>query len=174
MSTATKDKEKKESLELTEVVPTPQGTPAGIIKKYVLLASGTSILPLPLFDLAAILGYQLAMVKELSNHYGIKFAEHKVKNIVGPLLSSIGITPMLTPVVASVMKIVPIVGTIAGTVALPTAAGATTYAVGRVFNTHFAAGGTFLDFDPNKTRAYFDQMYREGQKSTADRKEAIP
>jgi len=29
------------------------------------------------------------------------------------------------------------------------------WAVGRIFMQHFASGGTFLDFDPDKVRAFF-------------------
>ena len=41
--------------------------------------------------------------------------------------------------------------------------GATTYAVGKVFIEHFESGGTFLDFDPEKMRDHFQELYEEGK-----------
>ena len=38
-----------------------------------------------------------------------------------------------------------------------------TYAAGRVFHQHFASGGTFLTFDPDKVREYYAQMLEEGK-----------
>src|SRR5487761_2789997 len=55
----------------------------------------------------------------------------------------------------SLARMVPILGTVVSVVALPAMAGAVTYAVGRVFISHFEAGGTFLDLDPKKMRGYF-------------------
>jgi hypothetical protein len=40
-------------------------------------------------------------------------------------------------------------------VSSPAFASASTYAVGKVFIQHFATGGTFLDFDPDKVKAHF-------------------
>jgi ELWxxDGT repeat protein len=56
-----------------------------------------------------------------------------------------------------------VVGTYVGFVALPSTYAAVTYAIGRVFVTHFEAGGTFLDFDPNKTREYFKAEFEKAK-----------
>ncbi len=45
----------------------------------------------------------------------------------------------------------------------PIIAGASTYAVGRVFDTHFASGGTFLDFNLEKARQSYAELYQEAQ-----------
>ena len=37
-----------------------------------------------------------------------------------------------------------------------------TYALGKVFIQHFAAGGTFLSFDPEAVRDYFQTQLQEG------------
>ena len=47
--------------------------------------------------------------------------------------------------------------------AMPTLNAAISYAVGKVFIQHFESGGTFLDFDPKKVRAYFEDQFREGR-----------
>ena len=53
-------------------------------------------------------------------------------------------------------------------VTVPIFAGASTYAVGKVFHQHFASGGTFLDFDAEKTRGYFSQLFEQGKKVAAE------
>ena len=53
------------------------------------------------------------------------------------------------------LKGLPVVGTALGIVAVPAFASGLTWAIGKVFVQHFASGGTFLDFDPDKVRAYF-------------------
>ena len=51
---------------------------------------------------------------------------------------------------------------------MPILAGATTYAVGKVFTQHFATGGTFLNFDPETVREYYYEMFKEGQDLSAN------
>jgi len=38
---------------------------------------------------------------------------------------------------------------------MPIVAGAATYAIGKVFVRHFASGGTFLTFNPEKVKDYY-------------------
>jgi hypothetical protein len=58
-------------------------------------------------------------------------------------------------------------GAILGAVTLPFFAGAATYAIGKVFMQHFASGGTFLDFDPDKVRGYFREQFGKGKATMA-------
>ena len=46
---------------------------------------------------------------------------------------------------------------------MPVFAGATTLAIGKIFMQHFESGGTFLDFEPAKVRAYFRQEFEASQ-----------
>ena len=123
-------------------------------------------------DIAGIAGVQIKMLMELSKLYGIKFAENRVKSILAALIGSAGAGSMATGAVASLIKVVPVVGTIGGVLALPIVAGASTYAVGKVFVQHFESGGTFLDFDPARTKQYFAEQFKEAEKLAADLKEA--
>jgi uncharacterized protein (DUF697 family) len=147
-----------------------------IVKKWSLWSMAPGILPYPFIDLVAIAAIQMNMLRELSNLYGLKFSANLVKNIVAPLLGSFGMAVAGTGVAYSLLKVVPFVGRAAGVLALPVVAGASTYAMGRVFTAHFAMGGTFLSFDPNKTREFFQAAYQEGLheslKKTQDKKDA--
>jgi hypothetical protein len=39
--------------------------------------------------------------------------------------------------------------------------------VGKVFVQHFESGGTFLNFKPEEVRAYYQQMFKEGEKAAS-------
>ena len=135
-----------------------------LVKKAIYWSSGVALLPLPTLDLAGIAAVQLNLVNDLSNLYGIKFCQHRVKNIIAVLLASVGTGTLLTGAVASCIKIIPGVGPVAGAISLPIVAGSSTYALGKVFIQHFEAGGTILDFDPEKTKVYFQQHFTDGHK----------
>ena len=47
-----------------------------------------------------------------------------------------------------------------------------TYALGRVFQQHYAAGGTMADFDAQKAEADFRRKFKEGLKFDQDEKTA--
>ena len=53
--------------------------------------------------------------------------------------------------------------------AMPAVNGAFSYAVGRVFIRHFESGGTFLDFDADKVRGYFNEQFREGKLNRSEK-----
>src|SRR6185295_2119591 len=118
------------------------------------------------FDLAAVFAVQLKMVSTLSKQYGIPFAHDRGKAIIGSLVG--GAVPAAGgPPLASAIKAIPVVGTTVGVIALPAVAGASTYAVGKVFIQHFESGGTFLDFNPDQVRTYYTEEFEKGRASTS-------
>ena len=125
-----------------------------LVKSYVPWSAGVGLLPVPLLDMAALVAVQLRMLSKLSDVYGVSFVENSVKGVVSSLLGSV-VSSGIGAGLGSLVRIVPVVGPLVGIAALPGAYGAATYAIGRVFISHFESGGTFLDFDPQKTRAYF-------------------
>jgi uncharacterized protein (DUF697 family) len=142
----------------------------GIVMKHVWWASGMGLIPIPLLDMAAISATELKMVKNLADHYGVAFSENRGKALIGALAG--GAMPGLAAGTArSLLKFIPGVGTLAGMVVSPALAGASTYALGKVFIQHFESGGTLLDFDPAKMKAYYASQYEEGKQVVADNAE---
>lgn len=125
-----------------------------LVKSYVPWSAGAGLLPLPLFDSAALVAVQLRMLSKLGQMYNVPFLENGAKSIVSSLLGTV-LSNGLGYSLGSFVKVVPLVGPLIGMAATPTVYASATYAIGRVFVSHFEAGGTFLDFDPQKTRAYF-------------------
>jgi uncharacterized protein (DUF697 family) len=133
-----------------------------IIKRYTLWAMGFGIIPVPILDIAAITGVQLKMMAALAEHYHQEFSHSWGKSILGSLVGGIGATGLAYGTFGALVKAIPGIGTLFGMVAVPVMAGATTYAVGKVFQMHFASGGTMLTFDVEKMRAYYEQHLRDG------------
>lgn len=129
----------------------------GIVKKYALYAGGAGLIPFPLVDFAAITALEVKMLSELGELYGIPFSQDKVRPIVGSLIGGYTSTKLGYGVGASALKSVPLLGSALGMVAMPAFGAGLTYAIGKVFIQHFASGGTFLDFDPEKVRAHFSK-----------------
>jgi uncharacterized protein (DUF697 family) len=136
-----------------------------LVTYYSKWAMGAGSIPLPLADLAAVTGVQIQMLSRLSELYGVPFSENSVKSIIASLVG--GLIPSKFGwsagyVVASTVKSFPVVGTLLGIGTVAVVAGASTYAVGKVFVRHFEQGGTFLSFDSAKVKEYFKEQYGKG------------
>lgn len=139
-----------------------------LVRKNVYISAAVGLVPIPAFDLVALTGVQLNMLYRLSKIYDIPFKQEAAKSVLASLLGGGGSSALAQSIYASGVKSIPILGAIIGGVAMPVLAGATTYAVGKVFIQHFESGGTFLTFDPEKVKAYFAKMQQEGKAVAAE------
>ena len=140
-----------------------------LIRKHVIVVMGVSLVPVPLFDLLALSGVQLKMLHSLAKLYEVPFSKNLGKSSIASLLG--GVMPTSTAMIlASFAKAVPGLGTATGIISVSLLGGATTYAIGSVFVQHFESGGTLLDFDAKKMRAYFSTKLEEGKAVAADLK----
>jgi len=135
-----------------------QAKAAAIVRRYVLWSAGAGVLPVPIFDMLSLLALQMLMVRKLAGLYDIPYSEQRAKAAVAGLLS--GATSGY--VGGGALKMLPFFGIISLAV-MPSMNAALSYAVGKVFIQHFESGGTFLDFDPEKVRAYFEKEFQEGK-----------
>lgn len=142
--------------------------PMQIVKKYTWWAAGAGLIPFPAIDMAAVAGVQIKMLKDLADAYEIDFSREKAKVGVAALIGGVAPEQMARGFLGSLVKGIPVLGPTVGGATVPIFAGAATYAVGRVFIQHFASGGTFLDFDPGKVRAYYAEQFEHGKKTAAE------
>jgi uncharacterized protein (DUF697 family) len=133
-----------------------------VVKKYATYAAGAGLIPIPTLDMAAIAGVELKMLADLAKVYDVPFENDRVRPILAAVMGGYVASNLGTGAGGSLLKAVPIFGTVLGTLAVPTFAAGLTFAIGKVFTQHFASGGTFLDFNPEKVREYF-----KGQKTSA-------
>ncbi len=135
-----------------------------LVNSFLPWSAGASLVPIPGVDMLALTALELRMLAKLSEMYGVTFMENGVKNIVSSLIATV-VSTNLGASLGSLMKLVPVVGSLASLAAMPGMYSAATYAIGRVFVTHFEAGGTFLDFDPKRNRAYFTSEFKKAAAS---------
>jgi len=133
-----------------------------LIRHHVYGSMAIGLVPLPMVDFLGITGVQLNMIRKMAKYYDIPFSKDVTKNLILSLIG--GALPVSASYpFASSVKLIPIVGQSVGAVSMPIIAGASTFAVGKVFYRHFGSGGTFLTFDPEKARAYYEEMFQKGK-----------
>lgn len=142
-----------------------------IIRKYSLIASASGFIPMPIVDLAALSAVQLRMIHEIGREYGFTFSEHAGKSLGISALNSLA-APSMAAVGASALKIIPGVGNLLGKYAFHGYAAASTYAMGKIFNNHFASGGNLLTFDVEKVKDSFKELVNQYEGKGAPAKKA--
>ena len=128
-----------------------------LVKKYTGLLGAAGIIPVPLVELAVVPGFQLKMVRDLSNLYGLQYSESLVKSVLASI-TGVGFVMASTRVVSSVLKGIPGIGQISGVLSSTVLGGTSTYAIGKVFIEHFETGGTLLSMDADKMKAHYESI----------------
>lgn len=132
-----------------------------IIYKHIAMASGLSVVPLPLFNLASLYFIKIRMASQLADIHGVSFSEEKMRSILLSMVGSYGAS-VLSSSLNSFLYFVPIVGPTITRVSYPLSAAAVTYAVGQVLHFHFQIGGNLLDFNIKDVREFFYHEFRKG------------
>jgi uncharacterized protein (DUF697 family) len=131
-----------------------------IVRNHVLWSMGASFIPIPIADFFAVSALQLDMIRQLCRVYEIDFSETQGKAIISSLVS----TMMGRGLAKSFIKLIPGIGTLIGGVTVSIFNGASTYALGQVFKTHFEFGGTFLDLDTERLKKMYREQFEKGKK----------
>jgi len=130
-----------------------------IIRNHVMWSMGAGVIPVIVLDIVAVSATQIDMIRQLSKAYGRDFSETQGKAIVSALTS----TTIARMGARSLVKMIPVVGSIIGGVTASIFAGASTYALGQVFKTHFDSGGTLLDFDTDRLKDMYKEQFEKGK-----------
>lgn len=129
-----------------------------IIKNHMIWSMGAGFIPVPIADLFAVGAIQLDMIRQLCKLYGIDFKQTEGKAIISALTGS-----GLARLGARAVKFIPGIGSVLGGVTMAVLSGASTYALGEVFKKHFETGGTFLDFDTERLKKYYNEKFEKGK-----------
>jgi uncharacterized protein (DUF697 family) len=141
-----------------------QETSRSIIRKYAAVSAGLGLIPVPGLDVLTIGTAQYSMIRDLAEIYGYSASKEQVRVILASILGGAAPGILTSAGVGTLVKAIPFVGPIAGMVVMPSLAAASTLAIGRVFNEHFAAGGTLLNFDTDKMREHFKAEFEAAKK----------
>jgi len=116
----------------------------------------------PFLSATSVAGIQLKMLSDMAAVFSVPFSESSGKALIASLTGSFGAGAVAGPTVAGVaMNILPIAG-LASRIGSSALAFASTYAIGKVFQAHFASGGSLLNFDPIQARDLFRSKFQEG------------
>ncbi|HAY70887.1 MAG TPA: hypothetical protein DCX89_03270 [Saprospirales bacterium] len=138
-----------------------------IINNHVLWSMGAGFIPIPLADMVAVSYIQMDMIKQLCKIYNIDYKDNELK----ATLTSITSAGLVKAGAGRLVKMIPVVGSALGGVAVSALSGASTYAVGHAFRLHFEQGGTFLDFDLNKLKKSYNDLFEKGKKVASEMKQ---
>ncbi|MDM8517365.1 DUF697 domain-containing protein [Desulfobacterales bacterium HSG16] len=141
-----------------------------VIRRHTMASTGVGLLPVPAADIAGLIAVQVNMIKDIAELYEVPFLKDAAKKVVSTLIGGLLLTNAM-PFLASMVKFIPVLGQAVGVAAMPLACGASTYATGKVFVQHFESGGTFLTFDPEKVKAHYAEMMKEGKTVVKNAKE---
>ena len=130
-----------------------------IIRNHTIWSMGAGFIPILIADIFAVSALQLDMIRQLCKIYDIDYEETRGKAIVtsltGATIARLG--------ARSIIKLIPGLGSVIGGVTVSIFAGASTYALGEVFKSHFASGGTILDFDPDRVKKFYKEKFEKGK-----------
>ena len=133
-----------------------------IIRKRVYGAIGIGFVPVPLVDFLGLTALQIEMIHTLAKAHGVEFKKERVKSIISSLCGGL-LTTASVPLAASLLKSIPVIGFTAGAATISIMGGASTYALGWVFDRHFRKGGCLIDFDADEAKTYFKEKVEEGK-----------
>lgn len=137
-------------------------TAKNVVKSHMIAGMSLGLIPAPLFDIAALTGTQVNMLRTLCKQYEVDFDEQKGKALLTSLVG--GSLPVMTVLgLSSVVKLIPGVGTVGGGLSMSVLSGASIYATGQVIIRHFDLGGTLEDFDSKYWQKYFKEEFEEGK-----------
>ncbi len=129
-----------------------------IVRQHMYVSLAVGLVPVVWLDMAALAALQLKLLRDLANLYKIDFSAELGRSAIAALVSGGAVYP-----VAMLAKQIPGIGWLASIGSVALFSGASTYAVGQIFIQHFASGGTFLTFDPQRVKDYYKQQYMQGQ-----------
>lgn len=110
------------------------------IHKYVVMSTGMGFAPAPLVSKIAVSGILVSMVTELCHEFDAKVSNHIIKTALASILGGAHSGWIAHYSTKRIYTFVPSIGYAANIVARPIAAGAITYAIGRLFLRHLESG----------------------------------
>jgi uncharacterized protein (DUF697 family) len=133
-----------------------------IIRQHVGFSMIAGAVPAPVIDVIAITAIQMDMLRQLADKYHVDFNEERGKSIATSLLGAT-VGTLLGRIGASAVKVIPGIGTLLGIGSQVILAGASTYAIGKVFQGHFDDDGTMFDFNLEKMGKRFRDLFEKGK-----------
>lgn len=139
-----------------------------IISTHVIFAMTAGAIPLPVADIVAVSAIQYDMIKQIAEFHKVSYDSNKGKalasSLAGATVSRIG---------ASALKAVPGIGTMLGIGSQMIMAGATTYALGKLFDSQFSRGGSLDNINIDSVKEQYRDLLSKGRNYAKDLKKSF-
>ena len=136
----------------------PQTTTDAIVRGHTIWAMGAGLIPIPLFDIAAVTAIQMDALKKLAAAEGIDFSTDGGKQFVTALTGG-----TFARLGASLLKGIPGVGTVIGGISMSAMSAASTYAVCQVAISHFRTNQGFMNVDIDDAKKLYEKALEKGK-----------
>src|SRR5580704_6806494 len=83
-----------------------------IVNRHSLYSAAAGLVPVPVFDLAAISAVQMKMLKDLADYYHIPYKDNVGKGLLSAMLGGIVPTKLTWGAAGSFIKGIPVVGSL--------------------------------------------------------------
>ncbi len=129
-----------------------------IITTHVVFAMTAGAIPLPVADIVAVTAIQYDLIKQIADFHNVRYDENSGKalasSLAGAAVSRLG---------ASAIKSIPGIGTLLGIGSQMIMAGATTYALGKIFDSIFEKGGDLEGVNAESLREQYREFLAKGK-----------
>lgn len=129
-----------------------------IVRGHVIWAMGAGLIPIPLFDIAAVTAIQMDALKKLAEEEGIDYSTDGGKRFVTALTGG-----TFARLGASLVKGIPGVGTVIGGLSMSAMSAASTYAICQVALKHFRSERDFLAVDLDDAKRLYERTLEKGK-----------
>ena len=138
-----------------------------LVRNHSVLSAAMGAVPMPPLAMGLILANNLTMLKRLSSVYNVKFRKDIGKAVISSFLGGCGTVSISGRVIWGLSTAIPVAAPVISIVTTPIIGAATTYAIGHLFIQHFESGGTFLNFDPEKVKGHYAELFAQGKEELA-------
>lgn len=118
-----------------------------IVRRYTMVSAAAGVVTVPVLDVAALGAIHIALIKEITTHYGAEFSEHAARNILIAIGASLIPGSIGSVFARRALRLLPFVTPGIGLAAMSASSAVVSYLLGTVFVRHFEAGGTLDTFD---------------------------
>ena len=134
-----------------------------IIKQHVTFSMIAGAIPFPIVDIVAVTAIQMDMLKQLAATYGVDFNVERCKSLATSIMGAT-LGSFIGRLGASALKAIPGIGTLLGIGSQVVFAGASTFALGKVFQAHFESNGDLLTINLDEMKNQFEEFLKKGKK----------
>jgi len=122
-----------------------------IIKTHVIYAMTAGAIPVPVADFVAVSAIQYDLIQKVAEFHKVDYDSNKGKTLATSIAG------------ASATRLGAGVGTLLGIASQVVISGATTYALGKIFDNHFANKGTLDNLNTEAVKAKYKEYVDKGK-----------